>query len=118
MSAPEVHELTSARMESLLLRYPDGLPGSEIAVMLFGTATESTKRKVRAIASELKPTIISAPNCGYKHLHWASDDELRHARAAFGQQAVKMMKNASLIGRALEARQHSSQQLELLQYAQ
>jgi hypothetical protein len=113
MSAPKVDPVTSARMESLLLEHSDGLLGWEIAVALFGTSSESAKRKVRAIASQLKPTIISAPSCGYKHLNWASDEELCHARASFGNQAVKMMKNASLIGRALNARRMGQEVLNL-----
>jgi hypothetical protein len=104
MSANSISPALQERMIALLRNYPDGMPAVELAVCLFGESTESAKRKVRAVASISKPTIISAPNCGYKHLDWATDDELRHARAAFGQQAVKMMKNASLIGRALEAR--------------
>ena len=67
----------AASMELALRGYSNGLTGSELAVLLFGEASETTKNRIHAYASALRGSVVPAPNSGYKHVRWATDDEFK-----------------------------------------
>ena len=91
----------AANMESALRGYSNGLTGAELAVLLFGAASETTKNKIHAIASGLKDSVVPAPNSGYKHARWATDDEFKGVKpfiplAASKSVAVECKPNGQL----------------------
>ncbi|MFA6241955.1 MAG: hypothetical protein WC655_13555 [Candidatus Hydrogenedentales bacterium] len=103
------------RLLSLLSARPEGMSGEDLAVAMFGDSSESGKRKVRRLASELRPRVVSAPNCGYRLLDHATDDDLRHAEKSLRASALKMLDDSRTFARERERRtwRNDTAQLEM-----
>lgn len=95
----------------LLDHAPKGATAASLAVQIYGSATESNKRRVRALASELSPKVLSAPDVGYLCSVWATPDDYDRVANSLTAQAHKMLERARAVREA--GRQVNSPQLTL-----
>ena len=79
---------------------PNGLNASQLSIAIYGWVSESNKRKIRALASELSPSVLSAPDIGYKSQRWATAEDYEHVANSLESQAYKMMERARAVRNA------------------
>ena len=97
MSAPKTTPAMRERLIAHLLHRQAGASAATMATVMFGAPTESNKRRIRSLASEASPVIISAPDIGYRHACHATDEQLMAAENSLRSQAAKMMARATKI---------------------
>ena len=76
---------------------PKGLNASQLSIAIYGWVSESNKRKIRGLASELSPSVLSAPDVGYKSQRWATPEDYEHVANSLESQAHKMMERARAV---------------------
>lgn len=97
LPAPEVSLEDVARLISILKKSETSMTAAEIAERMYGTVTETLKRKVRAIASAARPRSVSFPGSnGYTLIERCTIEEIRHGINALESQGKSMIKDANL----------------------
>jgi hypothetical protein len=97
LPAPEVSAEEVARFVAILKKAGARQTAAEISALMYGTVTESLKRKIRAIASAARPRVVSFPGSnGYTLLERCTLEEIRHGIAALESQGKSMIKDANI----------------------
>lgn len=90
-AAPAVTARDVERLVEVLAAAPDWLPAEALANALFGKSSETTKRKVRAIANAAGAAVFSFPGSpGYRLWERCSLEELQHGLDAWDAQIRDM----------------------------
>lgn len=75
----------------------EGMSARSLATLIYGIDTESTRRKIRQLASESRGRILSGPDFGYRSAKHATPDDYEAAANALDSQAFKMHARASFL---------------------
>lgn len=104
-AAPAVRIDEVKQLVDVLLAAGTRLTAAEICGRMFGTATETLKRRVRAIAKVARPRVVSFPgSAGYELWERCTVDEILHGIEALESQGKDMIKDANLYRMAYHRR--------------
>jgi hypothetical protein len=89
-------------LSAFLYGYKDWVCAGKLCLVLGEPNTESGRRRVRGLAEAAAPDVISGQR-GYKHVEWATADEVAHFISWTESQARKMTARAEAVRRRMHA---------------
>ena len=108
---PSTTPTESAKLFAILDKAESGMSARFLATMIYGVDTESTRRKIRKLASESNNRVVSGPDFGYRSALHATPEQFEAAANSLDSQAFKMHARAQELRSA--AQQKRSPQLNL-----
>ncbi len=97
-------KITTSDLITHLHLFPDGLSAAQLCEHFFSHVSPSKKRIIRRLASEAKPTVVSAPSLGYKHIDHCSDEDIMSAVLLHESQAKDEFATARCLREAIDNR--------------
>jgi len=99
-------KITKQDLIAHLNQLPEGRSAAQLCEHFFQSITPNKKRIIRALASEAKPTVVSAPSLGYKHIDHCTDEDIMSAVLLHESQAKDEFSTARVLREAIDNRKN------------